>query len=78
MSKNGEIFQPTKWNFQPEEQFEQNKAQRKSILKWQDLYHIETTEQITTKLERAATVISLVDEDGMSFRHSPPVLSKKI
>ena len=34
----------------------------------EDIYHIETVEQITTKLERAATVISLVDEDGMSFK----------
>ena len=31
------------------------------------VYHIETVEQITTKLGRVTMVVSLVDEDGMSL-----------
>ena len=65
-------FLPVKIKVPTAEQFEQNKVLHNSVLKWQEvpsevIYHIETVEQITTK-SRVATVISLVDEDGISFK----------
>ena len=73
MSKNGENVPTNKMNFLTAEQFEQNKVQWGSVLKWQEvptevIYHIETVEQITMKSGRVAMVISLVDENGMSLK----------
>ena len=70
-------------NFLTAEQFEQDKVQHGSILKWwkvptEIIYFIETVEQITTKSERVATVISLVDEDEKSLNSFPPTASRTI
>ena len=35
------------------------------------IYHIEKVWQITTKLRRVIIFLSLVDEDGMSFKAFP-------
>ena len=59
-------------NFPLTKEFEENKVQCGSILKWQEvptevIYHIETVEQITMK-SGVATVASLVDENGVSLK----------
>ena len=66
------MFLPVQIGFTTPEQFEQDKVQDGSILKWPEvpkkvICHIETVEQITTKSGRMTMVISLVDNDGMNL-----------
>ena len=67
------MFLPVKMSFPTPEQFEQNKVQHGSILKWREvpmkvIYQIETIEQITMKSGRVKMVAILVDESRTSFK----------
>ena len=65
-------FPPIKKNYPLTKDFEENNSQCGSILKWKEvstevIYHTETVKQITMK-SGVATVLSLVDENGMSIK----------
>ena len=58
--------------FPTEVEFEEYETQHGSVLKWREVptevnYHIETVEQINTKLGRS-TNVSLVDKDGKTLK----------
>ena len=63
-------------SFPTPEQFKWNKVECGQVLRWQEvstdvIYHIEKAGQITTKSGRIIMVVSLVDEDGTSFKAFP-------
>ena len=67
------MFPLVKLNFPTPEEFEQNKADCGQILGWGEvptevIYCIEKVGKITMKAERVIMVVSLVDEDGASFK----------